>query len=250
MFYLRKRSARLFWCSSVLVMSIASAAGAKPGSLEANREWVRTATQDQMNQGHPEKAIQILQDHLKTDKEDEISWANLALLQKNLNRCDEAQASLLRASNLGTSGQKEIYMVAADQLRTKGCKPLAKEELIIAADQSTQEDGAWSGSAKVLVGYDDNVLLVADSQTASVSPQSAFVTPTANVSYSKNISSGLLSAQSVTSYTSYTSSDVQDYNSLSESLSLDFEPNKDSLPGWDHGKNSIGCILLFQRYCC
>lgn len=212
------------WMSLIVGLTISTAtAFAQPTSLEANREWVKTAVQDQLNRGQWEEALQTLQGHLKSDEKDSVAWAQVAFIQKYLNRCEDAQASLVRAANVGPLGQKEIYSTAADELRTKGC----------ARGQSIAEsERKWSSSAKLIVGYDTNVLLLSDALNVGTASEGTFFTPTANFSYRDQKDSGRLNVRSSTAYTAYTKTDLRSMESLNQSFVVEWEPGM-SDSAWD-----------------
>ncbi|KHD87177.1 MAG: hypothetical protein OM95_15905 [Bdellovibrio sp. ArHS] len=194
-------------------------------SVNANREWVKTAVQDKLNQGKIDEAIALLQEHLKEDKKDAESWGRLALLQSRTAKCDDAQASLTQASAASPPNTRDAYLIAAEHLRTKGCTALVESEK--AADV-----GELKSSVLLRIGHDNNVMLLSDSLNSSSSPESAFFNPVAQVRYHRPFSSGNLELRSTTSYTGYIKSQVDSYNSIYQFLAAEWEPSTNSASVW------------------
>lgn len=228
------QSLRLNVFAVILFMAVVPGQGlAAPTSVGANREWVRTAVQDQINQGQLDKAIEILRNHLKTDEKDSESWARLALLQRHLDKCSDAKASLSMAARVGSAGFRDIYQSAAEQLSPTGCRPDISEQAVISSEPEATSKGEWASSVRMLVGHDSNVLLLSDSSTASTSPSSAFVSPTANFAYSWESGAGKFTGRSTSSYTSYLANEVTSYNSLSQSLFFEWSPKIAAAAVWE-----------------
>lgn len=206
------------------VSLLVTAATANQPSPAANREWIKTAVQDQLNRGDLNKAAEILRDHLKQDSLDSDSWAKLAFIQSRTARCEEAQSSLIRAAKVGSASVQSIYLQAAETLKTKGCQNISAEMLNAPKEESKSSE--WSGYAGLRFGHDSNVMLLPDQNVSENGSSSQFVNPTAQVNYDRQFGSGTLNVNSITSYTSYLNSTVTDYNSLFESLGLEWRPTK------------------------
>lgn len=199
-------------------------------SSVANREWVKTAVQDQLNHGKANEAVKILQDHLAKDNADAEAWAQLAFIQSRTDSCNEAQSSLLRAAKVGSFGAQSIYLQAAEQLKTKGCASLSQEQLT--SSKSEMAEVELAGSVGLRVGHDSNVMLLSDGQVSAQSSASAFLNPTAQINYAKKKTNGILNLNSVSSYTGYTGKEVESFNNFYQSFGIEWRPEKAQNSEW------------------
>lgn len=199
-------------------------------SSVANREWVKTAVQDQLNQGKANEAVKILQDHLAKDNADAEAWAQLAFIQSRTDNCNEAQSSLLRAAKVGNFGAQSIYLQAAEQLKTKGCAFLTETQLKF--PKSKISEAELAGSIGLRAGHDSNVMLLPDGQVSAQSSASAFLNPIAQINYTKKKTDGILNLNSVSSYTGYTGKEVESFNNFYQSFGIEWRPDKSENSEW------------------
>lgn len=213
-------------CIFVLT-SFGAWAQTKP-SIAANREWLKVAVQDRLNQGDLQGAAEVLKEHLKVDQADAAAWAQLALVQTRTSQCDQAQSSLLRAAQVAVASAQSVYLQGAEQLKMRGCGAVA----IDIETSSVVKNHDFSGSVSLRSGYDSNVMLLADAAPSLKDSPSAFVNPTVQLNYARAYDKGILNATSVSALTSYFDKSVRSFDNIFQSIGLEWRPQASTTSVW------------------
>ena len=227
------------------------------GKLAANRELTRALAADLLNRRDYAGAEELLTRHLAGDAEDAAAWNSLGLVRLELKKNSEAEDAFRRAGDLAEGEDKAIYLYnAADAANRGGAIDLTRSRLesaqqaaigvagvvgeqiarirnVIRAGEplpplrlgaASDKSSGFSGSLALRAGFDSNVMLLPNDPNAGAAPRSALLGVNGLLGYQRALGSGLLTAQSTTAFTFYTSGAVRSFNNLGESLNVSWSP--------------------------
>lgn len=240
---------------AVITLLLTQIAGAETFN-ETNREVSRTFARFYLDQKEFSEAQSVLAGHLVTDVSDSSAWNFLGLTYMETADYPRASKAFRKAISL-TQGKSEkrdsrgIYLynyadslvrmgdvdparkiliatLQYDQIESsarKALRSLKKGEELPPLDVQLPVQTTWSGEVSLRSGYDTNVLLYSDSSLASAS-RSDTASPNTSLGISVGNKTGLwggaLKTKAGSSFTYQTNQAARSYNSLYNSLGLDW----------------------------
>jgi hypothetical protein len=231
----------------------------EPGAfaeVAPNREIAKAWAEYYLENREFNKASDYLQEHLSKDPKDPDALRLLGVTYRMTGKWDKAEAALKRSAELltGVDQGAVLYLLADSQLHAgqvsqaqqtlndvaqiPGLSASAKIasakavagmtlpplEYDPAAAEGTSAFSArpWNMSVNVSSGYDTNVLLLPDSQTAGLNPATAMVTTGAQADYSSKIFGRDFSSNLSASYTKNFNDAAVSFDNVPVSLGLEW----------------------------
>jgi len=228
---------------------------------ETNREVTRTYVVYHLSDRDLAEAKRVLVDHLKKDPEDSASWNLLALTLQKQGKHKNAARYYLKAIETAPDDKRSIYYYNyADAANRYGDSKKARNALIRATEDPRIANSArnamdtleankplppmkmelldkWGMSLGANIGYDSNVILVADksvTSTAASDRESLVLTPNLSITHYKPFKSGsAISSDFSSAFTWNLNEKVKTYNSLYGALGFEYLAAPKGYPSWD-----------------